>query len=162
MRVCLISPAVYQGDQEFNTVKFPADKTLFGEAEANECCNGTEEAGGGRSSLITHLMRSFHPLSHHSSLLQQMRKLDLDGHFHFFILLFYGEVTLSPPAALTSGGDKPVQHQDLGRSQCLPLSRLQGQFMCLAAAAMIMGLSCRSRPGVLFYHSLFISVVKSD
>lgn len=46
-RVCLISPAVYQGDQEFNTVKFPVDKTLFREAEANECCSGTEELGGG-------------------------------------------------------------------------------------------------------------------
>lgn len=31
---CLISPAVYQGDQEFNTAKFPVDKTVFGEAGA--------------------------------------------------------------------------------------------------------------------------------
>ena len=37
MRLCLISPAVYQGDQEFNTVKFPVDKTVFGEAGPNEC-----------------------------------------------------------------------------------------------------------------------------
>lgn len=37
MSLCLISPAVYQGDQEFNTVKFPVDKTVFGEAGPNEC-----------------------------------------------------------------------------------------------------------------------------
>lgn len=29
--LCLISPAVYQGDQEFNTGKFPEDKTEFGD-----------------------------------------------------------------------------------------------------------------------------------
>lgn len=28
---------VYQGDQEFNTGKFPVDKTLFREAGASEC-----------------------------------------------------------------------------------------------------------------------------
>lgn len=37
LSLCLISPAVYQGDQEFNTVKFPVDKTMFGEARPNEC-----------------------------------------------------------------------------------------------------------------------------
>lgn len=37
MSLCLISPAVYQGDQEFNTVKFPVDKTVFGEARPDEC-----------------------------------------------------------------------------------------------------------------------------
>lgn len=35
--LCLISLAVYQGDQEFNAVKFPADKTVFGEVGSNEC-----------------------------------------------------------------------------------------------------------------------------
>lgn len=37
MCLCLISLVVYQGDQEFNTVKFPADKTVFGEVGSNEC-----------------------------------------------------------------------------------------------------------------------------
>lgn len=37
MSLCLISPVVYQGDQEFNTVKFPVDKTVFGDARPNEC-----------------------------------------------------------------------------------------------------------------------------
>lgn len=37
MSLCLISPVVYQGDQEFNTVKFPVDKTVFGDAGPNEC-----------------------------------------------------------------------------------------------------------------------------
>lgn len=35
-RLCLISLVVYQGDQEFNTGKFPVDKALFREAGANE------------------------------------------------------------------------------------------------------------------------------
>lgn len=53
MNLCLISPAVYQGDREFNTVKFPVDKTLFREVGSNECCSSTEgeegkEGGGGR------------------------------------------------------------------------------------------------------------------
>lgn len=33
MSLCLISLVLYQGDQEF-TVKFPVDKTVFGEAAA--------------------------------------------------------------------------------------------------------------------------------
>lgn len=36
MSPCLISPVVYHGDQEFNTVKFPVDKTVFGDAGPNE------------------------------------------------------------------------------------------------------------------------------
>lgn len=87
MRPCLISPAVYQGDQEFNTVKFPVDKTLFREARANECCGGAEEVGEGRGDerrmtrgrfgLIAYLILSFPSLSSCSHLLQQMRKLDV-------------------------------------------------------------------------------------
>lgn len=34
MSLRLISTAVYQGDQEFSAVKFPVDKTVFGEAGA--------------------------------------------------------------------------------------------------------------------------------
>lgn len=72
MSLCLISPAVYQGDQEFNTVKFPVDKTVFGESGPNECWAG---GGGGstegdekrmtwgRQGLIVYLILSF-PLYH--------------------------------------------------------------------------------------------------
>lgn len=45
-RLCLISLVVYQGDQKFNTGKFPVDKALFREAGANEC-GAAHRAGGG-------------------------------------------------------------------------------------------------------------------
>ena len=35
--LCLISLAVYQGDREFSTAKFPVDKTVFGEVGPYEC-----------------------------------------------------------------------------------------------------------------------------
>lgn len=87
-RLCLISLVVYQGDQEFNTGKFPVDKALFREAGANECGAAGRGGGGGGGDenegdeermtrghfgIIAYLI--FPSLSACCHLLQQMRKL---------------------------------------------------------------------------------------
>lgn len=88
-RLCLISLVVYQDDQEFNTGKFPVDKALFREAEANECGAASRGGGGGgrgdenegdeermtrgHFGLIAYLI--FSSLSACCHLLQHMRKL---------------------------------------------------------------------------------------
>lgn len=92
MKLCLISLVVYQGDQEFNIVKFPVDKTLFWEAGSNECWAALRrrrrkrrrknwrrwEEDDKRALWFNCLPDTFlSSLSSCSHLLQQMRKLHL-------------------------------------------------------------------------------------
>lgn len=84
-RLCLISLVVYQGDQEFNTGKFPVDKALFREAGDGECRAANRRGRGdenerdeqrmtrGHFGLIAYLI--FYSLSACCHLLQHMRKL---------------------------------------------------------------------------------------